>query len=73
MKDKKKWVERFYKRLMLKEFIILHSFIKIPVKGLFFKLRSFISIMGSRYLAVVEKSVKRAPKRLLLLLILEPP
>ena len=30
MKDKKKRVERFYKRRALKDFIILHSFIKIP-------------------------------------------
>ncbi|GAI01333.1 unnamed protein product, partial [marine sediment metagenome] len=30
-KDKKKRVERFYKRMALKDFIILHSFIKLPI------------------------------------------
>ena len=30
MKDKKERVERFYKRIALKDFIILHSFIKLP-------------------------------------------
>ncbi|KKM70188.1 hypothetical protein LCGC14_1443280, partial [marine sediment metagenome] len=30
VKDKKERVERFYKRIALKAFIILHSFIKIP-------------------------------------------
>jgi len=33
VKDKKKRVERFYKRMALKDFIILHSFIKIPKIG----------------------------------------
>jgi len=34
--DKKKWGERFYKRRELKKYIILHSFIKIPIKRIIF-------------------------------------
>ncbi len=39
VKDKKKRVERFYKQRALKNFIILHSFIKLPPNSFFLFLK----------------------------------
>ncbi len=51
MKDKKERVERFYKQIALKDFIILHSFIKLPEKLLILYKKEFyrMIVMNKKY------------------------